>query len=101
MESLGQDAGVPSPTPAPGPDPKLQARQKVLNAVKHSQELGISFWQDESETEPNPALQDDLAGLFVDEIKEILVELKRVGDVYSPRPGSWKLVHADDSDVDG
>lgn len=85
-------------SPAPGPDPKLQARQKVLNAVKHSAGLGISFWKDESETEPNPELQDDLADLFVDEIKRILAELERVGDVFSPRQGIWNTVHAENGD---
>ena len=93
-----QAAGVPSPTPATGRDPKLLARQKVLCAVRHSAELGIPFWEDAAESEPNPALQDDLAGLFVDEIKKILVELEKVGDIYSPRPGSWRVVRADDVD---
>ena len=94
VDSLQGQAGIPSPI-QPDPDPKLQARQKVLSAVRHSAELGIPFWQDESEIEPNPALQDDLAGLFVDEIKEILAELKTVGDIYSPRPNVWRMVHAD------
>ena len=92
ISPIGQATGS-SPTPAP--DPKLQARQKVLNAVRHSQELSTPFWQGESETEPSPALQDDLAGLFVDEIKEILAELKRVGDIYEVRPNIWRTLHAD------
>ena len=96
ISPLGQGSSLSSP--APGPDPKLQARQKVLNAVKHSVGLGISFWKDESETEPNPELQDDLADLFVDEIKRILAELERVGDVFSPRQGIWHTVHAENGD---
>ena len=83
-------------TQQPGPDPKLLARQKVLSAVRHSAELGIPFWEDAAESEPNPALQDDVAALFVDEIKKILVELEKVGDIYSPREGYWRVVHADD-----
>ena len=96
----GQAAGVPTPSPSvPGTDPKLQARQKVLNAVRHSQELGIPFWQDGSETEPSPALQDDLTDLFTDDIHKILTELERVGDVYEAREGYWKFVHVDDVDA--
>ena len=96
MDSPMSQAGVPSPQPtAPGLDSKLLARQKVLNAVRHSEQLGIPFWQSESETEPNPALQDDLADLFTDDICKILAELERVGDIYSPRPNVWRIIHAD------
>ena len=94
LQSPGQEAASSSPQPtAPGLDPKLQARQKIINAVRHSEQLGIPFWQGESETEPNPALQEDLADLFTDDIRKILAELERVGDAYSPRQGYWKLVH--------
>jgi P4 family phage/plasmid primase-like protien len=94
----GQEPGKVM-TQQPGPDPKLLARQKVLSAVRHSAELGIPFWEDAAESEPNPALQDDVAALFVDEIKKILVELEKVGDIYSPRPGYWRVVRADDVDA--
>ena len=96
LQSPGQ-AGVPSPTPAPGPDPKIQIIHQVLAAVKEAQNLNIAINPDD----PDPRLYGALSGLYPDQIKFALKELEHSGDIYSPRPGYWRVVRTDDVDVDG
>lgn len=72
-------------------DPKLRMLQQVLAAVRRGQELNLPLDPDN----PDPQLYDALAGLYPDQIRDALKELERIGDIYSPRPGLWRLTHAD------
>ena len=89
------NAGVPSPTLAPGPTDRLATIKQVLTAVKEAENLNIVINPDD----PDPRLYGTLSGLYPDQIKAALLELEHSGDIYSPRPGYWKVAHADDVDA--
>jgi hypothetical protein len=44
----------------------------------------------------DPQLYDALNDLFPDEIRDALLELQMVGEIYSPKPGIFKVVNAID-----
>ena len=90
----GPEARV-SPSPAPGPADRLATINQVLAAVKEAENLNIVINPDD----PDPQLYGALAGLYPDQIKFALKELERSGDIYSPRPGYWRVVRADDVDA--
>jgi hypothetical protein len=95
-QASGQaNAGVPSPTLAPDPTDRLATIKQVLTAVKEAENLNIVINPDD----PDPRLYGTLSGLYPDQIKAALLELEHSGDIYSPRPGYWKVAHADDVDA--
>ena len=91
---MAQAPEAPSPASAPGPKDKHIILNQVLDAVKLTQELGITLDPDN----PDPRLSSALANLYPDEIREALKTLEHSGDIYEPRPGYWKLVRADNVD---
>ena len=92
----GQGAARSSPQPtAPDPTDRLATIKQVLTAVKEAENLNIVINPDD----PDPRLYGTLSGLYPDQIKAALLELEHSGDIYSPRPGYWKVAHADDVDV--
>jgi hypothetical protein len=88
----GQGAARSSPQPT-APDPKIVLAKTALAIVKRSEEQNIPI--DFDNLDP---FNDLLDGFFVDDLKAALQRLERSGDIYSPREGYWKLVHAEDVD---
>ena len=83
-----------APSPASAPDPKIVLAKTALAIVKRSEEQGIPINFDDLD----PRFNDLLDGFYIDDVKAALRELEHSGDIYEPRPGYWKLVHADDVD---
>ena len=88
----GQAAGS-SPSPASGTAPKDKQAiiTQTITAVRTAEELGIPLNPDD----PDKRLYSALAGLYPDEIREALKTLEHSGDIYSPRPNVWRIIHAD------
>ena len=84
----------PSPT-AFGPKDELAIIKQVIAAARIAEGLGIIL----NPEDPDPRLYGALSGLYPDQIKFALKELERSGDIYSPRPNVWRLVHAYDVDA--
>ena len=81
-----------APSPASAPDPKIVLAKVALSMVRRSEEQSIPINFDDLD----PRFNDLLDGFYIDDVKAALRELEHSGDIYSPRPGSWRIVHTDD-----